>query len=382
MKRKTHDEFIKELNDKNNSIKVLGYYVHNKKNIDVKCLKCNGEWSPVPDSLLSGYGCPYCSNQKILIGFNDMWTTNQELAKLLANPEDGYNYFQGSHKKVNWKCPKCNSVIKDKSIASIKSHGLSCKKCSDGVSYPNKIMYNIFNQLNIDFTPEYSPKWLKSKRYDFYFKKYNIEYIVEMDGAMGHGRYNTLSKMTPEESLAIDKYKEDLAIQHNIKIIRIDCVKSELEYIKNNILSSDLNTIFNLNKVDWLECHKLSLNSLVKTACELWNTLEYSVKDIGILLKLNSSTIAGYLKKGTQIYWCKYNSEEERVKNLKNMTSKSIKATSKKVRCIETNQIFDSIMEASRKMNCSDPHISSCCKGKRNTCGKLEDGTKLHWEYV
>jgi predicted transcriptional regulator len=310
-----------------------------------------------------------------------MWTTNPELTKLLANPEDGYKYFQGSNKKVDWKCPKCNSIIKNKSISNVKSHGLSCNSCSDGISYPNKIMYNLLNQL-IDFIPEYCPKWLKSKRYDFYFIKDNNEYIVEMDGGMGHGNYNTLSKMTPEESLAIDKYKEELAIQHNIKIIRIDCLKSELEYIKTNVLNSKLNVVFDLSKVDWLECHKLSLNSFVKTACELWNTLEYSVKDIGNLLKLNPSTIVGYLKKGTQIYWCKYNSEEEKIKNLKDMTSKSIKATSKKVRCIETNQIFNSITEASRKMNCSDPHISSCCKGKRKTCGKLEDGTKLHWEYI
>ena len=380
--KRTHEEFVEEIRSINKNIIVINTFTTIKNNILVKCLKCTGEWEPSAESLLSGYRCPYCSNQKILIGFNDMWTTNPELAKLLANPEDGYNHFQGSNKKVDWKCPSCNSIIKDKSIASIKSHGLSCKKCSDGISYPNKIMYNILNQLNMDFVPEYCPKWIKSKRYDFYFKLNNKEYIIEMDGAMGHGNYNSLSKMSPEESLAIDKYKEDLAIKHGIKIIRIDCLKSELEYIKNNILSSDLQLIINLSSVDWLECHKLSLNSFVKTACELWNASKYSVKDISNLLKLCPNTIVSYLKKGTEISWCYYNSEEEKIKNLKDMTSKSIKATSKKVRCTETNQIFDSIMEASRKMNCSDPHISSCCKGKRNTCGKLEDGTKLHWEYV
>lgn len=47
------------------------------------------------------YCCP--APRKILIGFNDMWATNLDVAKLLANPEDGYKYTQYSNKKVNWK---------------------------------------------------------------------------------------------------------------------------------------------------------------------------------------------------------------------------------------------------------------------------------------
>jgi len=376
--KRTHEEFVEEIRSINKNIIVINTFTTIKNNILVKCLKCTGEWEPSAESLLSGYRCPYCSNQKILIGFNDMWTTNPELAKLLANPEDGYKYFQGSNKKVDWKCASCNSLLRNKSIANVKNHGLSCNNCSDGISYPNKLMYNILNQLNVDFIPEYCPEWIKSKRYDFYFKLNNKEYIIEMDGGMGHGNYNLLSKMTPEESLAIDKYKEDLAIQHNTKVIRIDCVKSELGYIKNNILSSDLNTIFDLNKINWLECHKLSLNSLVKIACELWNTLEYSVKDIGILLKLNSSTIVRYLKKGTQIYWCKYNSNDEKIKNVKNNAI----LNSKKIRCIETDIVYNSMNEASKYINRSPKTISACCRGKNKTCGMSDDGTKLHWEYV
>jgi predicted transcriptional regulator len=381
-RKKTHEEFVKELYSININIEILGIYNGNKSFIAVKCKICNGEWSSTPDNLLHNYGCPYCTNQKILIGFNDMWTTNPELAKLLYNPEDGYKYTQGTTKKANWKCPNCNNIIKNKSISNVRKHGLSCNLCSDGVSYPNKIMYNILNQLNINFIPEYCPIWLKSKRYDFYFENDNNKYIVEMDGAMGHGRFNLLSKMTPEESLAIDKYKDELALKHNINIIRIDCFKSELEYIKNSIINSRLNIIFDLNKVNWQECHKSSLNNFVKLACNLWQVDGYKVKHIAYILKLSTSTIVKYLKRGKLLNWCDYDSQKEIIENLKNMTPKAMKVISKKVRCIETNQIFESIMDASRQIGCSDSHISQCCKGKRNTCGKLEDGTKLHWEYT
>lgn len=48
-----------------------------------------------------GKGCIYCvkKNPKVLVGFNDMWTTNPDLAKLLANPEDGYELGEFSNKK-------------------------------------------------------------------------------------------------------------------------------------------------------------------------------------------------------------------------------------------------------------------------------------------
>ena len=52
-----------------------------------------------------------------------------------------------------------------------------------------------------------------------------------------------------------------------------------------------------------------------------------------------------------------------------------------KVFCITTNKIFDSIKDAGEFYNCNKSSITQCCKGKRKSCGKLSDGTKLEWEY-
>ncbi len=57
-------------------------------------------------------------------------------------------------------------------------------------------------------------------------------------------------------------------------------------------------------------------------------------------------------------------------------------ANKRKIRCSTTGKEFDSVKEASEYYNISRPHISSCCKGKRKSCGKLPDGTKLQWEYI
>ena len=54
----------------------------------------------------------------------------------------------------------------------------------------------------------------------------------------------------------------------------------------------------------------------------------------------------------------------------------------KSVVLLQTNEVFDSIADAVRKYPQTNvANISNCCKGKRNYCGKLEDGIKLGWVF-
>ena len=57
-------------------------------------------------------------------------------------------------------------------------------------------------------------------------------------------------------------------------------------------------------------------------------------------------------------------------------TERATKKTRKKVRCIETNTIYDSIRQASEELNCDMSQIVRVCKGKTNIC------KGLHFEYV
>ncbi|NFO41112.1 hypothetical protein FDB42_13610 [Clostridium botulinum] len=57
------------------------------------------------------------------------------------------------------------------------------------------------------------------------------------------------------------------------------------------------------------------------------------------------------------------------------------KSKSKQLICTTTDKIFNLVSEALKEYNIKSNHISDCCKGKRNFCGKLEDGTKLEWMY-
>ena len=55
---------------------------------------------------------------------------------------------------------------------------------------------------------------------------------------------------------------------------------------------------------------------------------------------------------------------------------------SKKVRCIETGIVYNSVREASRYIGISNQCISRVLNGGRKHAGKLCDGTLLSWEWV
>lgn len=82
---KTHDQFIKELNNINSNIVVLGNYINARTPILVKCIKHNVEWETSPDSLLQGCGCHKCGNEKVSERLK--WNSEKYSEKLkLKNP--------------------------------------------------------------------------------------------------------------------------------------------------------------------------------------------------------------------------------------------------------------------------------------------------------
>lgn len=336
-RRKTNEEFqeeLKKLRKQGHDVYSDDIYINNNTLMWFYCSKGH-KWQAISNNIFAGTGCPYCANKKVLIGFNDLWTTRPDIAKLLKNPEDGYKYLKSSRAKVDFICPYCNSVVKKK-IAYVYERGLCCEMCSDGVSYPNKLIRQILKQLQIGFVPEYCPEWGHSKQYDCYFKYQNKEYVVEMDGVQHYIEID-LFKQSLEEIKNNDQLKMSLAISNGVNIIRIDCMESNLEYIKNSILTSELNDILNLSEVDWDLCNQNAQKSLVKEVCDLYMSGMSKINDICTTLHLHRKTTRRYLKIGAKFGWCNYTSK-----------------TTKSVAVFDLNQhelyCFDGINECSKCM--------------------------------
>lgn len=337
-----------------------------------KCGFCDDKSWIDESSLLRGHGCKCCRGTITVESINDITTTAPFMAKFFQNIEDTKTYTYSSSKKIYPICPDCGRV-KDKPMAICdiyRRHSIGCS-CSDGHSYPNKFMYELLKQLNIEFEPEFSPIWIRPRRYDFYFKLNNKEYIVEMDGGLGHGKkVHSKSKITTQETLDIDNYKDNLAKEHNIEPIRIECDISELEYIKDKIIYSKLNVLFDLKLINWIKCEEYALKNLVLEACEMKrDNPNMSTRDIGEVLGIWGATVRNYLIKGLNIWnWFEYNPHQEQLR----ITSKNL-CRSKKVQVFKENKMLGTFESATELVEKSkelfgvqflSSKISLVCNGK------------------
>ena len=80
-------------------------------------------------------GCPYCSNQKVLVGFNDFATTDSKLASQAYgwNPQ---TLTRGSNKKRKWKCQEGH--VWTAQLANRTGRGDGCPTCAQSGFDPNE----------------------------------------------------------------------------------------------------------------------------------------------------------------------------------------------------------------------------------------------------
>lgn len=261
--------------------------------------------------LETGSGCNTCGRRitKIKQGINDLCTTNPEICDLLVDKNQGFNLTNRSNRKVLCKCPNCK-YVKNVNIYKLHTKGFRCPQCSDGFSYPNKFIFSILSQLNINFLTEKTFNWSEGKRYDFYLPEQNI--IIEVHGAQHYSeqgyKNNSLKKIKNN-----DTYKKELAKQNNIKqYIVLDCRESTKEFIKTSIINSSLNLDY--SKIDWNHCDKISLSSVYDRIISLWKEGK-SQRDICNILKISKPTVIKYLKKGNKYQDIYYSPQEEMVKS-------------------------------------------------------------------
>ena len=169
-------------------VKKRGNYTEcSFKYYKVKCTKCGFTNEVSESNLYKGEGCPVCRNKIIIEGINDIATTDPWMVPYMPEGLDLKHIHSGSSMRIKPKCPYCGRIKeKEMRIFTIKKQKSIGCICGDSISYPNKFMFNILSQLNIDCEREFSPTWIYPKRYDFYIPEKNL--IIEMDGGLGHGK--------------------------------------------------------------------------------------------------------------------------------------------------------------------------------------------------
>ena len=338
-----------------NEFSLESEYIKQNIPITVKHKKCGYKFNILPQSVSRNKSCvcPKCNPSAIkhvIKGINDIATTNPELVHLFKNMEDAYKYKKWSTQYTWYICPCCGNEYYLQIQNVTKAGKVPCDICNDGFSYPNKFMANLLSQLNITYEKEYSPDWISPKKYDFYFQINNKNYIVEMDGGLGHGNsFGKPFQKDLDDGITIDKYKDKMAKNHGISVIRIDCnyTSKRFEYITNSILNSYLAELFDLNAIDFKKCDLASNDNIFRAVLtDLQNGI-YDTKVLSRKHKLGESTIRNYINTAIEsniisqkaVNQYRFESRKKKISDSKNQ----------KVLCIETNEIFDSYKDANKK---------------------------------
>lgn len=334
---------------------------------------------------------------KILYNNSEYWTAFEHIRKcrlsLIVNGDNrdyiykngqtindnGLGLIVGRYKDKNHikhyriKCVSCgNKYVR--SQTSVRDRGVRCPVCSDGISYPTKVISNILDQLCVEYTREKIFDWSKNKRYDFYIETLNT--IIEVHGGQHYeerfrGFKSYKNSRTLEEEQANDRLKEGLAFQNGIvNYIVIDARKSELEWIKSNVLKSKLNQLYDLSKINWLKCAESAASNLTLLISSMFVDDDISIsKKIASELGITYKTVVEHLNKGASLGWCNYNP-----KKILSLAGKTVDNNRKKfIICIDNGLEFESASHCARvsenvfgvKMISSK--ITAVCNGTRNS---------------
>lgn len=300
-----HPNFKKEYDfDKN--INIDPYYLseHSNKNIWWKCEKGHS-YKRSPITKIKSPLCPYCTFKKFKPTYNDLWTIRKDIREEIVDTEKAKVVSAKSNKdKILCKCKDCGTM---KYITPYKMSiydGINCEVCKDGISYGEKYIINLLKQLNIEYICQKEFYWLKNKRYDFYIPNKNT--IIEVNGLQHYEECKFFNRSLDEEK-ENDKLKEDYATNNNI-LHYIKIPYSSKYDIMNNILSSDLINILNLDNVDFKKCSEFANKNICMEIIKYFNENNCGSKKIQkYFTYVSVGTIENYLKIGKSLNLCNYN---------------------------------------------------------------------------
>lgn len=167
------------------------------------------EWMAIVGSRNSGSGCPYCSNNKVSVGYNDLATTNPELAKEWHPSKNGeltpFDVTAGSNKKAWWQCRKGHEW--EASISN-RNKKRGCNKCNAGkqTSFPEQAVYFYLKQV----VAAESRASVFGVEVDVFIPSWNIG--IEYDGLRFHNS---------DKSAAREAKKNKIMSENGINLIRI-----------------------------------------------------------------------------------------------------------------------------------------------------------------
>lgn len=211
--------------EKNGDLKPSNVTVGSNKKVWWQCDKGH-TWLFTVAQRTSGAGCPYCANQSVLPGFNDLATTNPVIAAEWHPFKNGdlrpSDVVAGSsRRKVWWLCPFGHEY---RATPANRNMGSGCPVCAkEGkTSFPEQALYFYLSKITNAFN-----RYLYDDKCEIDIWLPELNTGIEYDGAFWHA-----SSAVKER----EKKKDRFFMDQGIRLIRIK------EVVGSDNLSPDTGT--------------------------------------------------------------------------------------------------------------------------------------------
>ncbi|MGJ0122103.1 hypothetical protein [Staphylococcus sp. HMSC14C01] len=328
---------------------------HNILAYKVSCNLTKKEFYQTQFNIDYGYGSPYASGNKVWEG---NWLFNEKhILPLLKNQEDAKKHSIGGDGKILCICPNCNRE-KYMIARNLYLYGVSCQYCGPYLSYPEKFMMAYLEVMGIRYLHQF--KLGNYRRFiDFYLPDKNI--AIEVHGFQHYGAHpKSKWKNAYKLTMASDEFKREYCKNNGIKLIEIDARKSYFNFIRDSINNSVLPNV-PLNKIKDIQ-RKINERRFNNSELSILSDYKGGKSSNSIALKYNVS-----VKHVTNIAK-RHGVYKNRDRNIK-------------IRCINTNIVYNSISEASKCTGMNASSIGMVCHGKRKY-NKGKNGEKIYWEII
>lgn len=245
-----HPELMEEWDwDKNTAININPGTISEKSGAKAwwVCKKCGNEWKAIVNNRVRiGSGCPYCANLKVKKGFNDLASTNPELAEEWDYnrnheicPDSITAYYA---KKVWWKCKSCGESWQATPNAR---HRHGCPYCGHH-------MVRMSESIDVLF-PELVKEWDFSKNQGILPKQFSrgSEKSVWWICNKGHSWKANINSRTSGSGCPICSNKKVLKGFNDLFTTNLE-LKPEWDFEKNSTIRPESITAGSNKKVYWL----------------------------------------------------------------------------------------------------------------------------------
>lgn len=385
-----YPDLVKEIDFDKTNIDLSIISSSSNRKIWWKCNKGHSWKTSIVSRTNNKSNCPYCNNQKILKGFNDLATKNPQLAKEWDYTKNSsltpFDVAPHGKQSVWWKCEICGNSWK--STINNRANGRGCPNCSQsGTSFIEQALYYYVKQIYSDAKNRY--KYNNKTELDIYVP--SIKTAIEYDGSYYHSLKNSELR---------DNKKDLFCKENGIKLIRLR--EKPLKHTENalnistdcrdwNHIETTIKMLLSLldNNAKINVSLKKDIANIITSKKKLLKEKAFGIEYPKVLKEWNYEKniplLPDYFSKGsnTKIWWkCNKGHSwkttiSSRCKDKgSNCPYCNPKTHDRMIMCVETKEVFKNAIVAAEKYNCSPNTIRSACLGRCKTA------KGLRWKYV